>query len=549
MRDRRLTAHSPWRDWLPEYIAGSLPVEHQAAFEVHLETCVECRQNADYWKQIASAIRLLERSEPIDRLSTADRARLIRHVTDSDRKSQMTTSPFLPKTRFVRPLSMISLATFALLVVVISTIFHRPPTFESGGIQPPIALQVAVSATSSPIGTKESSETPSTATIVPTPTPNITGTMFARKLSGLPLPAPGEAATMFGPQTIALTLNQPVGDELMSNHSQSLYTFTPSQDGLLEVGVVSFDFTPLIRFYYLDSNPITYQDSPVYDSTTNYDGSALYTHVHKGQRIGLSISSKDSKPGQFTVYPNMRQGTTLIDSRPLAQTFTVQVGQVSLFDKGYYSFDAKVGDLLDVRVKSFDHNDYFLYLEGYTDDYAGTPIFYPTFGQRCVDLLQAQQCSDDDSGGDTDPELHDVFVRQDRHFDVVVSAVGTIQQPFNYQITLTRTPPITFAYGNVVASLLSAKRTVIAYVINDVHKDETIPLLFTRDYGSKIPINLTATQNGQFVRGITNNGEPSSAFTLYSTSTDPILIIVQYVGAIDKPDEMTNFSLEWPRQQ
>jgi hypothetical protein len=48
--------HQQWQEFIPFYIAQTLPLHQKQAFEAHLGQCPQCQQEIDEWRMIASAV-------------------------------------------------------------------------------------------------------------------------------------------------------------------------------------------------------------------------------------------------------------------------------------------------------------------------------------------------------------------------------------------------------------------------------------------------------------------------------------------------------------
>ncbi|HKD76305.1 MAG TPA: zf-HC2 domain-containing protein, partial [Ktedonobacterales bacterium] len=49
--------HRLYHDLLPQYAAGTLPLETQQRIATHLETCVACREALSGWQAIRAGLR------------------------------------------------------------------------------------------------------------------------------------------------------------------------------------------------------------------------------------------------------------------------------------------------------------------------------------------------------------------------------------------------------------------------------------------------------------------------------------------------------------
>jgi len=518
----RSTSHNPARDWLPLYVAGSLSANQRLTVEAHLATCAECAVLADHWRQIALAVRS-ESAARADRLPTLNRALFTTPKAFlPERTLNMTTHVIATKPRIYTP-NLIGLAALFILIAGLLVVLRQPSNSGGFGSQPLIAIQA----------------TPSPTTL---PTPTRFPTMNA-PMSGLPIAVPITVATTFA-FTTPIELGKVVTGQLTTVNPQAYYTLTVPQDGLLELTVNSYDFKPQVRYYQLDAKPITLSESEPNQRKDVF----VTVHVHAGGRIGVNISSdSDTAVGSFTLGADLRQPINLTDNQPVEQQIVTSPDQVNPNGLHYFAFDAKAGDILDVRVKSDGNDDLNMYMYEYISAFTYMPIFQTDLGFRhqCFNTALSQQCYDDDSGGGTDPELHNIVVRDDRHFEVIVSAFGFVKPTATYQITVTRSKPATLSPGETQITGISWKMPMLPITVN-TRTGETIAFDFKQLGTPKVPILISAVQNNQVLTGRSiEAGVMDTPFTVTSMSNDPVLLFVDY-GQIPADGTFTVFSIGRP---
>src|SRR5258706_12740043 len=141
----------PFRDHLPLYAAGTLPLTEQQQLDAHLAVCLDCRRELAFWRSVAGARAMLDDSIPPesnleDAWTTLWRS-LPAHLADSPRiippeqlssvqtvllQSEMRVvppppapaSPTLARARDQRRHPLLPVAAVALIVALSVTLFR-----------------------------------------------------------------------------------------------------------------------------------------------------------------------------------------------------------------------------------------------------------------------------------------------------------------------------------------------------------------------------------------------------------------------------------------
>lgn len=497
---------------------------------------------ADLDGELAQLTRALVRAQTVDSAAGAKARVWQKALMAASKKSveveeqvpmQQARSIATPPVGTARLFSYVTaLTAMILLIVVLGASFNSPGGSRVVGISSQVETATAT------VGTT-STATPSQL-VTAEPRHIDFGTTEPFNATSVPQPA------------VPITIGQIVTDKLTADNLQARYHLKTDKQGLLAVSASSSAFKVRLA-YKIDNMTINETGAPTSDSqVAAHEDVGLYLQVIPNMEITLTVSSEiGHDTGDFWLATSFGQPTVLEYGKPAENDiYFSNAGDHPNPKLEYYTFDAKAGDIVDVRVESDGNDDLTLFMQPnyHTDGYIyGAARFVTKKTSGCIDSYYPQ-CFDDDSGPGTDPELRHILIRKDSRFDLIVSPILLASQMSHYKITVSRHGPSGVGPGVRMFTILSWKNPALPFVFQG-YEGKPLKFSFERLGNDKSFIRLTAVQAGEELTSFTLADSASSTTQIVTPRADgPILLFVEYAQPI-KEDAITSFSVSQLAEQ
>ncbi len=345
------------------------------------------------------------------------------------------------------------------------------------------------------------------------------------------------------PLSTPILIGHQITGKLTSESPQLRYRIKADEAGLLKVTAYSEAFKVRLT-YSIESSPQVYPGT----LSNETDVAArkeiiMLAHVLADEEITLTVGSElGNGTGDFSLVTSFGKVTPLEMGKPVDRW--IVPGADNTPELQYFAFDAQAGFLIDVRVESDENQDLTLFMQSNfpsPQNPYGAIRFIADMTPGCTDIY-ILQCYDDDSGPGSDPELRHVLIRQDGHYELIVSSIVVANLASHYKISLSSSITNALTPGSRVFTTLSWKDPAVPFLFQG-YAGKSIQFKFERLAGDQSFIRLTAVQNNQTLSSYTLTASDSTTTqTVTPTMDGAVALFVEYAQPVNQ-DAVTVFSL------